>query len=217
MTLLELVFHAGRLASLQRSFTDSSQDLIASYSPNSAFHSPVLQNTLSQISSAPTFPMDPAAFAGPLYARKQQLRFPTARLQTTAQRALLGMSGSVLGGIGVAWAGWAGQLGILDLAMQMETAAGVGMLGAVAGVRWAVGHFERAKRKWWKDYDRIGEGLERDLKNVLERILRGRIFAVSEKACSGLEQVAARRRDEIQELKGEVAVLEEDLEETHLD
>lgn len=66
--------------------------------------------------------------------------------------------------MGIAWTGWAGQLGILDMSMQPETALGIGMLGAIAGVRWAIGRFEGAKRKWWKDYNRVGEGLERDLK-----------------------------------------------------
>ena len=108
--------------------------------------------------------MDSAAFLQPLYARRQQLRWPIARLQSTAQRVLLGMGGSAAGGAGVAWAGWAGQLGILDFAMQGETVIGVGMLGAVLGVRWAVGRFERAKKKWLRDYDRVGEGLERDLR-----------------------------------------------------
>ena len=67
----------------------------------------------------------------------------------------------------MAWAGWAGQLGILGsygAGMEVESAASVGMLGAAIGVRWAVGKWERAKRKWWKDWDRVGEGLERDLR-----------------------------------------------------
>ena len=133
--------------------------------PSSAFHSPVLQNRLSQIAASPAFPLDSATLLQPLYARRQQLRWPTARLQSTAQRVLLGMGGSAAGGAGVAWAGWAGQLGILDFAvMQGETVIGVGMLGAALGVRWAVGRWEKAKRRWWKDWDRIGEGLDRDLK-----------------------------------------------------
>ena len=164
LILPQLVFHAGRLSHLQRSFTDSASALAASFPPSSAFYSPVLQNRLSQIAASPAFPMDSAAFLQPLYARRQQLRWPTARLQSTAQRVLLGMGGSAAGGAGVAWAGWAGQLGILDFAMQGETVVGLGMLGAVLGVRWTIGRFERAKTKWLRDYDRVGEGLERDLR-----------------------------------------------------
>lgn len=50
------------------------------------------------------------------------------------------------------------------MGMGVESAMGAGMLTALAGLRWAVGGWEKAKRKWWKDWDRVGEGLERDLK-----------------------------------------------------
>ncbi|KAH9935690.1 uncharacterized protein B0H18DRAFT_1207244 [Fomitopsis serialis] len=209
-----LVFHAGRLAFLQRSFVDSATSFTASFKPSSAFHSPVLQNQLSQISSSPTFPMDSTAFLLPLYTRRQQLRFPTARLQTTAQRVLIGMSSSVLGGAGVAWAGWAGQLGIIDMAMQTETVIGMGMLGAAAGVRWAVGRFERAKSKWLKDYDRVGEGLERDLRATLERTVNDGCSSFQRRlAMDG--QAVSKRKEEIEELKEEVGVLEDELSRTH--
>ena len=41
--------------------------------------------------------------------------------------------------------------------------AAVGVLGALVGVRWGVGAWERAKRRWWADWKRVGEGLGRDL------------------------------------------------------
>ena len=43
------------------------------------------------------------------------------------------------------------------------TAVGVFMLCTVLGVRWAVGKWERAKRRWWEDWFRVVEGLGRDL------------------------------------------------------
>ena len=74
----------------------------------------------------------------------------------------------MLGGLGIAWAGWAEHLGILgDLVgsgMQVESAIGAGMLVSVAGIRWMVARWEKAKKKWWRDWDRVGQGLERDLK-----------------------------------------------------
>ncbi|TFY62649.1 hypothetical protein EVJ58_g3730 [Rhodofomes roseus] len=135
--------------------------------------------------------------------------------KSTAQRALIGMSGSVFGGVGVVWAGWAGQLGIIDMAMHAETVIGVGMLGAVAGVRWAVGRFERAKRKWLQDYDRVGDGLERDLRATLDQTINERVLVVSDKACDGLEQAVKKRTDEIAELKEAVDVLEDELSRTY--
>jgi hypothetical protein len=48
--------------------------------------------------------------------------------------------------------------------MDTETAIGVGMLGAVVAVRWAVVKWQRAKDAWWADWARVWQGLERDLK-----------------------------------------------------
>lgn len=89
-------------------------------------------------------------------------------LHSTAQRVTLGMGGSVLGGLGVAWAGWAEHLGILGDAlstgMQVETAVGAGALIATLGIRLMVGSWDKARKRWWRDWDRVGAGLERDLK-----------------------------------------------------
>jgi hypothetical protein len=72
-----------------------------------------------------------------------------------------------MSGLGLAWAGWAEHLGALGglvgTGMEMETAAGTGMLVAATGIRWMVGRWEKAKRQWWRDWDRVGQGLERDL------------------------------------------------------
>ncbi|OSX66127.1 hypothetical protein POSPLADRAFT_1131337 [Postia placenta MAD-698-R-SB12] len=123
------------------------------------------------------------------------------------------MWGSVSGGMGIAWTGWAGQLGILDMSMQPETALGIGMLGAIAGVRWAIGRFEGAKRKWWKDYNRVGEGLERNLKDTLEQVITERVLLIPEQATSGLDRLISKRKDEIEELREEVVGLDEHLNE----
>ena len=93
---------------------------------------------------------------------------PTTLLHTTAQRVTLGMGTSVLSGAAVAWAGWAEHLGVfgglVSTGMQVETAVGAGMLIAVLGLRMMVGKWDKAKKRWWRDLERVGEGLERDLK-----------------------------------------------------
>lgn len=79
------------------------------------------------------------------------------------------MGASVATGVGIGWAGWLGWLtgpteGLLGLvAADATTYLGVGILTAVAGIRWGVGKWERAKKNWWADWKRIGDGLERDL------------------------------------------------------
>ncbi|KAM5540227.1 hypothetical protein V8D89_006046 [Ganoderma adspersum] len=211
----KLVFHAGRLASLQASFTHSANALARSFPPSAPYHSPILLNALARIASSPSYALTPAALTSPLHARQAQLGFPTSRLHASAQRAVLGMSGSVLGGLGVAWAGWATELqllgGMIDVGMGTETAVGAGMLGAALGVRWAVGGWERAKRRWWKDWDRVGEGLERDLKAALMETMDARVVAVAEEACESLEDMVAQRKLRIEELKDEVKVLRAEL------
>ncbi|OCH85096.1 hypothetical protein OBBRIDRAFT_740471 [Obba rivulosa] len=207
----KLIFHAGRLASLQEDFTKSSKDLLASFPPTSPFHSPVLENTLSRISTTPAYLVDAATLAAPLKWRRQQLSFPTTRLHLSAQRAMFGMGGSVLGSMGAVWAGWVGHLGLLDIGLQPETAVGLGLLGGAAGVRWAIARFEKAKRKWWKDWGRVSEGLGRDLRAALDKTMEEKVLVVPAEACRGLKDLTSRRKDQIDELMEEVAGLETDL------
>lgn len=208
---LTLAFNAGRLASLQQSSEKSSKSLLVSLPTTSPFHSSLLENRLQQISSTLSYPLDADAFSSPLHSRREQLKWPTARLHATAQQAVITMAGSSFGGLGIAWAGWAGQLGLYDIGMQVETALGVGLLSTVVGVRWAVGRFERAKKRWWQDWNRVGEGLERDLRVTLDKTMDERVLVVSKTAAAGLRQLAAKRKDEIEELRYEVSVLEDEL------
>jgi hypothetical protein len=79
------------------------------------------------------------------------------------------MGGAVAAGAGVGWAGWVHAAGLglgLGAVDGGGTAVGAGVLGALVGVRWGVGAWERAKKGWWADWDRVGEGLERDLKVI---------------------------------------------------
>ena len=54
--------------------------------------------------------------------------------------------------------------GLLSTGMHVETAIGAGMLVSVLGLRLMVGKWDSARRRWWRDLERVGEGLERDLK-----------------------------------------------------
>ena len=85
------------------------------------------------------------------------------------------MGTSVLAGFSYAWAGWAEKLGVLAGALapglELETAVGTGMFISTFGVWWMVGRWEKAKKRWWRDWDRIGEGLERDLQVCINGVL----------------------------------------------
>lgn len=210
-----LIFHTGRLAVSQDTLASGSRMLLASYMPPSPFHSPVLQNAVAQIQASPTFRVTTQSLTGPLYARKMQLAYPTNMLHSTAQRVTLGMGTSVLAGFGTAWAGWAEKLGVLGGAlgpgMELETAVGTGMMISAFGVWWMVGRWEKAKKKWWRDWERIGQGLERDVKAQLHKVVRENVVAVPVKTFEGLDRLVEERREEIGQLRDEVSILEDEV------
>jgi hypothetical protein len=64
-------------------------------------------------------------------------------------------------GAGIGYCGWVGLFGP---AMDAGTSLGMGMLGTLFVVRWAVGRWEKAKVRWWEDWARVSAGLQRDLR-----------------------------------------------------
>ena len=75
---------------------------------------------------------------------------------------MLGILGGALGGAGGGiWVLYGGAAGV-GLS-GTGSAVGVGALSTLLGVRWAVGKWAKAKRRWWADWQRVGEGLGRDL------------------------------------------------------
>ena len=92
--------------------------------------------------------------------------FPVTRLHLAAQRVVLSTLGSATTGFGVLWANWVGlieNVSLLGLNLGGETVVGAGILAGVVGVRWSVGRWEKARRKFWADWERVGKGLGRDL------------------------------------------------------
>lgn len=131
----------------------------------------MLRNTLLQLKGLPKFPLTPESLTRPLFTRRDQiLQYPTVRLHVAGQRAVFVTSGGIAAGVGISWAGWLGWLlgsgeGLLGfVGMDVGTAVGVGVLSAVASIRWAVGKWEKSKKQWWQDWSRVGAGLDRDLK-----------------------------------------------------
>ena len=55
------------------------------------------------------------------------------------------------------------NVSLLGLNLGGETVVGAGVLAGVVGLRWSVGRWEKARRKFWADWERVGEGLGRDL------------------------------------------------------
>ena len=93
-------------------------------------------------------------------------KFPVTRLHLAAQRVVFSTLGSATTSLGVLWANWVGlieNVGLLGLNFSGETVVGMGILAGVVGLRWSVSMWEKAKRKFWADWERVGKGLERDL------------------------------------------------------
>lgn len=131
----------------------------------------VLRNTLLQLQRTPDYSLTPETLTQPIHTRRNQiLEFPTTRLHMSGQQAALGMTGGIVTGVGISWAGWLGWLlgsgeGLLGfMGMEAGTAVGVGILSAVASIRWTVGKWEKSKKRWWQDWKRVAEGMDRDLK-----------------------------------------------------
>ena len=50
---------------------------------------------------------------------------------------------------------------------EVATAIGAGTLVGIGALRWAVGKWERGKRNWMQDLERVSAGTSRDLKVCL--------------------------------------------------
>ncbi|KAG5638455.1 hypothetical protein H0H81_012520 [Sphagnurus paluster] len=210
----QLILQSGRLAALQAEMTKALFALLAAH-PSPPFKSAVLQNSLHQIANSPTFPLTPQTLTHPINTRRAQIiEYPTTRLHVAGQRAVLGMSGGVAAGAGIGWAGWYGWLmgsgeGLFGaVGLDAGTAIGVGLLGSVMGVRWAVGMWERSKRRWWEDWNRVGEGLGRDLRASLDQAMQNKVLIVAETGCHKLSELIVQRRMEIEELTEELDTLQ---------
>lgn len=157
----QLILQTGRLEFTQRELSISAFSLLSAVS----LRSPVLENQLQQLKCLPNHVLTPNSLTRPIHDRRSQLiRYTTTRLHREAQSAVVGAFGGVLSGAGLGWWLVFGEhILSLGASTEMGTAIGSGALLAVSSIRWAVGKWERAKRRWLQDSARIGEGLTRDL------------------------------------------------------
>ncbi|KIJ67783.1 hypothetical protein HYDPIDRAFT_25255 [Hydnomerulius pinastri MD-312] len=213
ITLLQLILQTGRLEPLQNKHTASAFTLLASPSSNSALRSPVLVNRLHQLAHSPSYALTPTTLTHPIHSRRTQLTlYTTTKLHREAQSAVLGAFGGVLSGAGLGWWMAFGEH-ILSFSAGAEagTAVGAGALLAVGSVRWAVGKWERAKRRWMQDAERVGEGVRRDLKATIQRTVDERVVVVASTACEGLQDLVGKRKEEIHQIYHELKSLETEL------
>ncbi|KAG2741283.1 hypothetical protein P692DRAFT_20817832 [Suillus brevipes Sb2] len=119
----------------------------------------------------------------------------------------------MFGGAGIGWWLAFGESALsVGAGSEVGTALGAGTLVAVASIRWAVGKWERAKRKWVEDAGRIGEGLKRDLKVTLERGIEKNVAVVPMAAYEGLRELAGKQQEEIDVLRSDLISMQTDVE-----
>jgi len=171
----------------------------------------VLRNTLLQLQRTPNYALAPESLTQPIHSRRNLiLEFPTTRLHATGQRAVLGMTGGIVTGVGISWAGWLGWFlgsgeGLLGyVGMETGTAVGVGVLSAVTSIRWAVGQWEKSKKRWWQDWKRVAEGMNRDLRLKLHTTMRQQVVVVADKACDEMSTLIAAREEGLEEVVKEL-------------
>ena len=120
-----------------------------------ALRSRVLLNALEQRAHAPSFAVEPRTLLAPLERRLARLSAgTTGLLARAAQVLILRVAGSIGVGVGA---------GALVLAHGLGEAAGAGLLVAAAGVRWAIGQWDKARGAWRADWVRVKEAAERDV------------------------------------------------------
>ncbi|KAG2361438.1 hypothetical protein BDR07DRAFT_1358996 [Suillus spraguei] len=213
----QLILQTGRLTSTQASLTSSTFSQLAKLaSPSSspAFHSPILDNHLRQLTHSPTYALTPDALTRPIQVRRSQItKYTTIRLHRDAQNTVLGAFGGMFGGAGVGWWLAFGENALsIGAGSEAGTALGAGALVAVASIRWAVGKWERAKKKWVEDADRVGEGLKRDLKVTLERAIEKNVAVVPIAAYVGLRELAGKQQEEIDLIRDDLVSMQGDVE-----
>ncbi|ESK96639.1 hypothetical protein Moror_6859 [Moniliophthora roreri MCA 2997] len=201
----QLIYHAGSLSILQSNLESSAFSLLpspenCSFPIPSPFSSPVLHNSLLQKTHLPTYPLTPCSLTSPITTRRNQIiQYPTTRLHLAGQQSALGIGASIASGVGLSWAAWVGSLNLtIPIIHHMNdpaTALGFGLLTAAVGVRWGQGRWEKAKKRWWEDWDRVGDGLERDIRRTLENVLDDNVLGVPTKVCKGLEALAKERKE----------------------
>ncbi|KAK1236318.1 hypothetical protein PQX77_000434 [Marasmius sp. AFHP31] len=205
-----LIFQSGKLTNLQHKLERESFSILPSPDsactpyPDSVPHIPssTIQNLLRQQCRLPSYPLLPNALTSPLQTRLKQLTAPTTRLHLTAQRATLGIGASVASGVGLSWSAWLATIQPLHFPLfgnvEPTTALGLGLLSLAAGIRLTQTRVEKAKKRWWEDFDRVSEGLDRDIGKEVEKVLDEKVLVVARKACAEVDNWGREAKEEVE-------------------
>ncbi|EIN11668.1 hypothetical protein PUNSTDRAFT_124915 [Punctularia strigosozonata HHB-11173 SS5] len=206
-----LLLQTGRLSAIQEAQDRETQRRLARFKKTSPFHSPVLENSIAQTIKSPSHPVTTNALLEPFNHRHAQVMWNNGRLHSEGQKVVVGSGTGLVTGAAVTYAGWAGWLssGLLGSfsGLEAESASVLGVVVTLSSFRWAVGKWEKAKSRWWEDWQRVKETLIRDIHTTISNAIRQQVFAAPMQAREALLALSSRRSQEIEELVEEIEIL----------
>lgn len=153
-------------------------------------------NQLSQLDQSSK--IHPTSLLAPVDARRAQLL--VSAIPTIQRRALR----STLTGYATTFlsasASWTASVPLEYL--DAPTATGLALLGATASLRYAHHLFHRARLAFWRDWQRVEQGLEEDLTRGVNELVGGKVVRKAVVGAEGLEVLVRRRMEKVEEVEG---------------
>ena len=195
----QLLVFTGRMQALQKSISEVTQKQILPLPDK--FDKAILENSFSQVISTPDYLITPTTLTEALNERISRLSYPTRSLQIRGRNLTVGV---------LSWAGLnmlAGYWGFMFSYVDAGTALGLAGLLGTAGLRIAIGRWEKAKLRWLADYKRVIDGLKRDLHAALNKALESQVFVTQTGASESILAMAEKRRQETKKLEADIDAL----------
>lgn len=141
--------------------------------------------------------LTPSELTPPIEARRAQVLVSSVpAIQRRAMRTTItGWSTTFLS----ASASWTAAVP-LEL-IDAPTATGLGLLGGMVSLRWAVGAWAKAQRAFWRDWERVEQGLEEDLTRAVRDVVQEKVVKKAVVSAEGLEVLVRRRMEKVDEVE----------------
>lgn len=91
--------------------------------------------------------------------------------------------------------------------VSAPTGLAVGLLGSLGSLRWAAGRWSKAQANFWKDWQRVEEGVEDDLREVVQQATQGRVLAKVARAVEARKSMSDKRLEVIEVIAKELRSL----------
>lgn len=191
-----LAFHAGLLQGTKAIFEARALDVVQTLPAR--YQTQVLSNELDQLRGLPSASIARDTLNAAIHTRRELVGTPAVQLHRRAQRLVLTTCSVSFGTAVVSFIAWAAQH------VDGATAAGIVALASIATLRWSIGRWEKAQKAWWADWNRVGEGLARDVQRDYVQALNERVFILPQRLCDRLFESAEHRSKDIVQVEHEL-------------